>query len=210
MALNFGQLQTEVFNRGFTYLNDGGTGLARVQRWINEAYQEICDLEPWPFLEKTATGAAPLTIADLRDISTCVNSTDNVQLEHKPRKWLLEAYGNLATVGTPQFYYVESLSIVKTYPVKSVAPSLTVYYWNTPADLSLSTDTPVIPSRYHEIIVAGAVRRAYEDMDDPQGQGLINQEWQTTLTAMRHALLDQYPRQRRYATVPPDRAEEKE
>ena len=60
MAITLAELRTEVFSP-YSYLNDSGTQAARVDRWINQAYHELCDQAPWPFLEATSTGAAPLT-----------------------------------------------------------------------------------------------------------------------------------------------------
>lgn len=52
-----------------------------------------------------------------------------------------------------------SSTVISTYPTTSV--SLSVNYLKVPADLSGSTDVPVIPSRYHLAIVDGAAELAF-------------------------------------------------
>ena len=88
--MTFQQLLTEFFARGFDYLNDSGAGETRAKQWINQSYQEICGLDDWPFLEATASGGSPLTIADLRTILSLTDTTTNTNLGFIDRRTLNE------------------------------------------------------------------------------------------------------------------------
>lgn len=178
--MNFATLQTELSDRGFSYLS-----AARLGQYINVAYHELCDLEEWPFLEATASGAAPLTITDLRTVMSAWNSGANGNLTARDRRGLVDDYRDLTTTGTPRFFYVEDGTILRTYPVGG---TLTVRYIKVPADLT-GTDTPLVPSRFHYVIVDIAARRAYVDSDAfDKAQG-VQAEIDRMVGVMRDSLL---------------------
>lgn len=179
-----------MFYRGFDYLNDGGTGLARVKRWINDAYHEICQTADWPFLETTTSSSAPVTLTDLRKVLTVHDATNRQPLRPTTRKWIIATFGeNASTSGYPRFYYVEN-QVVRAYPVSG---TITVYYLKFPTDLSANGDTPVVPTRFHDLIVDGAVKRAYEDSDNFQEAQLLGQQISARLENMRSTLLSEAP-----------------
>lgn len=78
MAITLAELRTEVFGP-YSYLNDAGTQAARVDRWINAAYHELCDQAPWPFLEKTFASSA--------------NLVSNPNFETDTTGWTATSYG---------------------------------------------------------------------------------------------------------------------
>lgn len=161
--MNFSDLQTEVFGRGYEYLNDGGTGLARVQRWINQAYKRISREEEWPWTYADASGAPPLTISDLRSVLSVTDSTNDNPLQRVDRRDLVEMYPDLPDTGTPEYFYRDSQTSIKVYPANT-SISLSVRYCKAPADLT-GTDTPLVPADYHDLIVDGAVLYAKKDDD---------------------------------------------
>ena len=181
MAITLAELRTEVFGP-YSYLNDSGTQAARVDRWINAAYHELCDQAPWPFLETTSTGAAPLTISDLADVITVVDSEgvtlDPIQYDSLRR--LVDT--DLATTGTPGWYYLTGGSVVNAYPVPSA--SITVRYRKKPTDLSSAADVPLVPDEYRDIIALGALRRAAIDNQAWEAANGYRQEWDARLLDM--------------------------
>lgn len=184
--MDFAALQTEFFARGFDYLNDAGTGLTRAKRWINDSYNEICQTADWPFLETSTSGAAPQTLSDLRKVISVHDATNHLPLRPTTRKWIVSTFGDTASVtGSPRFYYVQNTT-VNAYPQSG---TITIYYLNVPTDLSGSTDTPVIPTRFHDLIVDGAVKRAYEDSDNFTEAQALGQSIAARLENMRSALL---------------------
>lgn len=160
--MNFSQLRAELLARGFDYLATGD----RDAHYINIAYLELCGLYLWPFLEESATGTAPLAISDLGTIEAVID--EDLQRELLPVEYrdLLAEYGDLSTSGTPEFYYVANPSgtlQVATFPVST--NTIGVQFYEVPAELT-GTDTPVVPARYHDLIVDLAVTKAYRDSDN--------------------------------------------
>lgn len=157
--MDLSALQTEVQARGFDF--DSTT---RLNYWINRAYHRICEREAWPFLETTTTGTAPLTISDLRAVLSVVDTTNQSVLTFEDYRTIREDDPTLAATGSPECWYQSATTTVAVYPASSV--SLSVAYIKTPTDLSSGTDTPVLPTRYHYLIVEGAVAYAYRDSDN--------------------------------------------
>lgn len=181
--MNFGELRTEFLARGFDYLST-----TRADRYINQAYGELCEMERWPFLEKTTTGAAPLTISDLGAVASVLDADRNAKLNYIDRRTLFDIYKDLSTTGEPRWYYIEDGKTLKTYPVGG---TLNVRYWIVPAELSGDTDAPVVPTRFHNLIVDLAVRRAYIDSDNFEAAQALQAEADRGMTVMAQSLLAQ-------------------
>lgn len=189
--MNFTALQTEFFARGFDYLNADTAGQTRAKQWLNDSYHEICALDDWPFLENDQSGAAPLTITDLRTVLSVLETVTSRELPWVDRRRLADVYGTVSTSGTPQYYYVDASNIVKTFPTGG---TLSVRYIKTPTDLSAGADTPVVPTRFHTLIVDGAVRRGYVDMSQFAEAEAVEAERQRGLMVMRATLMGQIHR----------------
>lgn len=165
---DFVALQTELYARGFDYLNDGGTGVTRAKRWLNDAMHTIDDLEPWIYLQASTTGTSPLTVSDLGRVESVVDVANRNPLRFLPRKDVTDYFANLAdTGGTPSFYFVTGGTVVNTYPVTGV--TLTVRYEKVSADLSANGDTPSMPDRFRTAIVEFAVAQAFRDVSNWEG-----------------------------------------
>lgn len=167
MALDFLGLYTELYARGFDYLNDGGAGVTRAKRWINDAAHQIDDLEPWLYLQASTTGTAPLTIADLGRVESVVDVANRNVLTFLDRRDVTDMYADLTTTGSPAYYFVTGGTVVATYPVSTV--TLTVRYSKVTADMSATTDTPAMPDRFRMAIVEYAVAQAYRDVSNWDG-----------------------------------------
>lgn len=182
----FTQLQTEFFARGFDYLNDAGAGLTRAKTWINQSYLELCEEDTWPFLLATATGAAPLAVADIRTILSVIDTASNsTPLYPLPEDELVDDFSPVTTTGTPTYFYVDDTTI-RTYPVGG---TLSVRYWKVPALLSAGSDAAIVPDRFVNLIVDGAVRRAQNDNDNPTGAQIAEEERQRGIDLMRRSLM---------------------
>jgi hypothetical protein len=174
------QLRNEFLGRGFDYFTT-----ARANTYLNYAYQELCGMELWPFLESTASGAAPLTIADVRTVWTVRDTVSQQALTFQDIRDLTQAYSDLTTTGTPYCYYLEG-GAIKTFPVGG---TLSVRYFQIPATLSGDTDVAVVPDRYCMLIVDIAVRRALLDDNDAGDYSNVAQEIQAGVQNMRNDLL---------------------
>jgi hypothetical protein len=189
--MNYTQLQQEVFDSGLGYLNDAGTGLLRVQRWINQAYLEVCATDNWSFLETNLVTAAPVTISDLARVLVVLDTTNDVALEQSEYTSLLNgvALGDVTTTGLPQYWYLSGFTL-SVFPVSTL--SLSIRYIKTPAELSSPGDTPVIPTEFHDLIVLGAWRRGLLDDQDAGDMALVKGEWNERVQMMREKYLPRF------------------
>lgn len=163
MPYTFNTLLTEVYERGFQYLNDGGTGAARVSRYINDAAAWIDAQADWPYLQSVATGTTPLSISDLRTIASVTDTSGRRTLQPADQRDLRSSFGDLTTSGTASFYYVEN-GAIKLYPTQS-GLSVTVDYWRTSPDMSPGSE-PLMPDRYRYAIVEHVAGRLFRQRND--------------------------------------------
>lgn len=189
MAYDFQTLQTEVYERGYQYLNDGGTGAARVARYINDAMHTVDAWEDWPYLAATTTGVAPMTITDLQTVMTVATIANNCTLYPRDRRDLREEFVDLTLPGIPQYFYLVN-NVINVYPV-STSTTLTVDYQKVEPDLSSNTDTPLMPDRYRYCIVEYVVTRCARDESDVQGQQVAQAAGDLIVSQMTADLLKQ-------------------
>ena len=185
MATTFDELRDELYARGYTYLDNAAASRLRAGRWINQAYNELCAEERWPFLLTTANGAAPLAVADVRWVLSVTDTVGQRVLAPLPEAELSADMTVLATTGSPIWFYLDNTTI-RTYPVGG---TLAVRYYKKPALLSADGDQVVVPDEWVNLIVDGAVRRAANDNDDPQSARTAEAERILGLDSMRRALL---------------------
>lgn len=155
--MNLGQAQQELQDRGFDYLS-----APRMTTMLNRALADFGDFYTWPWLRKTATGAAPLTITDLKYVLKVFDQSGN------------ELFGmtdaadvDVTQAGTPDSWWVDDTSgsaVLTAYPVGSV--TFSVRYVAEAPLLTAASDTPLIPVRYHPLWVDLAVVQAYKDSDN--------------------------------------------
>lgn len=185
-------LQSELYARGYDHLLQDAAGIARGLRWINQAYAEVVLEELWPFRLNTATGAAPLSIPTLdRVLSVTDTGNSNRELDEMTEAELTP--WDLTYTGTAIYYFRDSLQI-RTYPSGG---TLSVRFFSLPTDLAAPTDQTLVPARYADVIVNGAVRRAAVDRDNPDASTLAEAERQRGLDLMRRQLLVPPTHQRR-------------
>jgi hypothetical protein len=159
--MNLAELITSFRAQGFDYLTD-----AECTTLLNDSYLiDVCESEDWSFLEEVKEGKAPLEITDLRSIESVIDATQMVKLIPLDRRALTDEYDtDLSTPGSPAFYYLSKEKTVSVFPT-STADTLSVRYWKAPEALS-GEMTPLLPSRFHSLIVDGAKARGYENSDD--------------------------------------------
>jgi hypothetical protein len=181
-------MQTEFWARGLADLDDGGAGVTRTTRWINDAMHVVDELCDWPYLNTTTTGTAPLTIADLRTVESVTAVGNLQQLEPVDRRDMRQYVADLTTVGTPTLYYITGGTTINVYPA-STSTTLTVDYWKFGPDLSGASDAPLMPDRFRYIIVDYAVAQALRDRGDLQGAAEAQRAGDDRLQVMQRSLL---------------------
>lgn len=161
--MNLGAIRAEVESRGYDYVSD-----SRLNLWIRQGYRWICSLEPWPFLETSVSGQAPLTIADLSQILHV--STGDETLRGADYRDIRDLDPGLDDTGTPVMWYLTG-NTINTWPTSTEV--LEVRYIRKPAELSSDTDEPLLPEAHHPVLVDYGVMAGLKDNDEyEQAQGL--------------------------------------
>lgn len=184
-SVTFGDLLAELYARGFDFLNQDAAGRSRAKRWINQSYLELCESNAWPFLSASTSGQAPLEIPDLRQVLS-VTVVDR-ELWGLDRRTLSRRYSNLEAEGEASSWYLDG-NTLRVYPV-STEP-LSVRYLMVPPDLVDDTDEPVVPGRFADVIVDGAVIRALKDTDNWEVLPTARREYDIGIARMENSLLD--------------------
>jgi hypothetical protein len=153
----------ELASRGADHVSS-----ARRTTFLNDAKNEFESVWPWPWLETTATGAAPLTVSDLRAVLYVVDSTNRRVLRGaSAQDIVLQVDPTITTTGTPECWWLDGTTTLKVYPANT-SVSLSVRYIKYSAELSAGADTPLIPTRLHNLWIDLAVIRVYQDSDELQ------------------------------------------
>jgi hypothetical protein len=175
---NLSELREEFLDRGFRYLS-----ATRANRYVNLGYYEVCDEYDWPFLEDSESGTAPVTISDLGKVESVVNSTTELKVLPLDRRLVQDMDAKLDDTGTAEFYYITAGTTVNVYPANT-SNTFVVRYWKFPSEMDDDADTPVIPARFRYLIVEAAVRRAYQDSDNPELARMCAEEYERGLQKM--------------------------
>lgn len=161
--MNLGDAQTELAGRGFDYL-----AASRMTIMLNDAKNALEDQWPFPWLETTATGTAPLTITDLKQVLYVQDTTNDNELLGLPVAQIAVDGDDITRAGTPAYWWLDGTSTLNVWPV-STSVQLSVRYVRESVELSAVSDTPLIPARYHPLWVDLAVVQAYHDSDNFAG-----------------------------------------
>jgi hypothetical protein len=184
--VNLGQIRAEVAARGFDHVSPA----SRIDAWINRVYFELCEEEAWPFLESTEEGTAPLTVTDLRTIESVIDTTNQKKLTPLDRRMITDFDYTLSTAGSPDYYYTTTVTTVNVYPTNTTN-TLSVRYWRVPDELTADASTPVLPARFHQVLVDGACGLAYLDTDNLEAADAMTARVEDAKTRMRESLLVQ-------------------
>ena len=188
--MQLSDLRTELLARGSDYLDSSGT--TRQDLFINAGYRRINESgDNWPWLFADASGTAPLTISDLQVVRSVVDASNTHSLDRIDRRYVVESLDpTLVQTGTPTHWYRDSDTTIKIWPANT-AVTVNVRYLKVPPTLSGPTDTPVIPTRYHPIIIDAAFVEVLKDSEDYSEMGGAEQVLQQRLAEMRKAYIDE-------------------
>lgn len=85
---------------------------------------------------------------------------------------------------TPRYWYMKGDSI-EVYPAPDTAFTVKLEYWKTPTELSADSDVPELPVDFREVLVLGALQRAYKTDDDFDQAREIDDEMVALLTNLK-------------------------
>jgi hypothetical protein len=179
MARAFADMQLEVMER---IGRDDSRGALRVRQWINNTMHSVDQEGNWEYLLASTTGVAPLTVADLDRVETVIDVAGGNPLMQIDRNSLAVDVVDLTTLGTAIYWYRTGPTVIATYPVSTA--TLTVRYFKFGADLVAPADAPLMPDRFRQIIVEGAVAQGLRASGDVAGAAACMQEYQRVLQLM--------------------------
>lgn len=156
----------------------GQTGeLLRAVNWVNDAWRDIqLRHDNWQWMRAgftitcvggthtyTATDAGLTDFArwDTQHIRVYTTSTaDEYELTHVPYDDFRKVYmmGSIPS-GKPAYYTVTPDSSLRFYPTPDFAHTIYGDYYKAPTELTADTDTPAMSSRWHIMIVYGAMMK---------------------------------------------------
>ncbi len=200
---------TQLRTRASVRFGDAAFSIITDASWkdyVNEAYREVCSLEPWPFLETASTSttiAAGVRYFTLPTNAWKVNalwdSTNKIPLEPITNiSQVFDEFPNQDETGVPVLYRVRGTR-VEVYPLPTTLTTYTVQYEAYPGDLSADGDLPALPTQYHHILSNLAVAKAYRDDGNFDAAQSYEAEAGVILEAMRRDLLA--PRTERYPSI---------
>tara|TARA_R100001369_G_scaffold26903_1_gene48494 strand:+ start:12127 stop:13221 length:1095 start_codon:yes stop_codon:yes gene_type:complete len=93
--------------------------------------------------------------------------------------------------GTPDYVYKSQDGKFGLYRIpKSDGYAINFEYWKTHSDLSAITDTPDIPARFHDVIIARAKYYIYQLRSDPQFTQFAASDYLSGIKRMRIELIN--------------------
>lgn len=189
----FSTVLDELYDSGFDYLSDNNQ-TDRAKRWVNQSYQEVCSMEKWPFLRTEASGPAPLSMPEYQRIISVVDTesfSGGNRLQEADEDMIAEFNPNRTLTGTPRYWYMTYDAdgpVLNVYPVSTA--TLDVVFYQNPVPLVADNDVLIIPDQFIDVVVLGAMRRAYLDgTDTAQQYTMVKQEYADRLEFMRTQLL---------------------
>lgn len=185
MALALSDLQTFFFARGFDFMNDGGVGVTRATRFINDAMHLMDDAEPWAYLQATTTGTTPVTVSDLGRVESVVDVANLNPLSYMSREEVTDYFADIAGTGVyPRWYFVTGGNTVNAFPVNA-GVTLTVRYTKVAPDLVSGSDVPLMPDRFRMGIVDYAAMLAFRESNVPDEAQVAQQAGDAVVERMR-------------------------
>jgi hypothetical protein len=189
------EIREEVIANGAENIASDTGGEARINRWIQQSYREICDHKPWPFLYATKEGAAPLEIADLGHVQAVVDVAARNELEPATLNQLLLGDPTLSSVGAAMYWFLTDGKKVNVLPVSSA--TFKVHYRKVPAALT-DEEEPIFPADYHDLVVDRTRVKTYKATDNFEAAAEILKDYERQLSVMVHALMHpNYDKERR-------------
>lgn len=181
-GLLLSDLRLEVKSRCPKFLTD-----TRATRFVNQAYLQICSTFPWPFLETTATGAAPLTLTRPQTVLSVVDTTSQTWLQYLDRQAVVSQLDpTLAETGAPEFWWLDG-DVVTVYPAST--GSLSVRFVQQPVALVSDSDQVTVPLRFNDVLIDLATAKALRACGQINEARVVQQDADSGLERMRFALL---------------------
>lgn len=181
-----------------------------VSDFINKSQRDIINSEmEWPFTVASTSFTTVATQAEYTRAATAKTldfdsftvqesaSTAEKYLQYITFEEYIERYNERDTDpgggshALPQFVYYTPDEKIGLSPVPDLSTyTVRYYYYGTNADMVLATDTPVIPERFHDVIVNRARYYTHMLRSDTQFSQLALKDYTDGLARMRVELIN--------------------
>ncbi len=180
-----------------------------VKDLINKAQKDIINSEvEWPFTYSsntitTSSGTGEYSLqTDLKTLnedSVILNpgGTKSLKLlkflsydEYNQSYLALNSDPGDDHLAEPERFYLTPDLKLGLYPEPNATYTINYEYYATHSDLSANTDTPIIPERFHDVIVNRAKYYAYVLRSDLQSAQLTERDYKEGLARMRVELIN--------------------
>ena len=179
-----------------------------VKDFINKAQRDIINSEvEWPFTvvnQSFSTVAGTAEYSREADAKTVDFDSFTVQKSGEAERKLrylsfneyldakneIDTNPNTSARAAPDFVYETPDNKIGLSPVPDDTYTVRYYYYQTSTDMSAATDNPVIPERFHDVIVNRARYYAHMLRSDVQFSQLAMRDYTDGLSRMRVELIN--------------------
>jgi hypothetical protein len=199
-----------IVDRAEARFGDSSNAVYSAADWlsfVNDAYTDVVTADPlWPFLEGRDTSISlsvgdaekPLP-ADVWHVLSVYNATDKLPLAPIPGRAEFRHYfpDPGAALGIPLYYRLRG-NTIEFYPRPAATTAIHLDVLVPPAALATNTE-PVFPEQFHNLLVYGALAKAYEDDENPEMAATFQGRFDRGIERMRLFLLS--PRTEEYPQI---------
>jgi hypothetical protein len=168
---------------------------------INDAQDDFCSRHPWPFLEtaaniSTVSGNWNLTLpVDFMTVISVYNVTTRMPLKYLRYETVHAQSGaEIASVAqdSPYSFHFAG-SELRLFPTPAAVETIRLLYLKTPATIDDTADTLTVPTRFHRIILMGALSYLYMINDDDGLSDRFQRRYEDRIVqALNNAFVRQY------------------
>lgn len=157
--MTFQEIKTECTNRSDTVLDD-----AYWTSWINLAYQNVSailrNIQDTTIRKKSSS----TTVASQSNYTLPTGFSKPIKLYVDTTEYSRIDYEDATQSGLTNSYYIDKANNEYVLvPAPSTSGSTIAFYYESEiTNMSVGTDEPYFPVRYHEILVYGALSRYHE------------------------------------------------
>lgn len=156
---------------------------ARILRFINQSYVEVCSANHFPQLETsttitTSSGTAEyeLSASDVLKVLAVVDSTNYSELQEVINRHQYTQYtqgDTSSSTGVPVYWFISGVGDnsryqMTFYPTPDGTYTITVFYTKRPTDLATSptATSPIIPEPWDDSLITRATARGWRQLGD--------------------------------------------
>ena len=161
----------------FTVVNQSFTTTAGTAEYSRESNAKTVDFDSFTIQESASTSERTLRYLSFEEYLETRNETDTNPDE--------------SSRSIPEYVYSTPDNKIGLSPVPDKATyTVRYYYYKTTSDMTVNTDTPTVPERFHDVIVNRARYYAHMLRSDVQFSQLASRDYAEGLSRMRVELIN--------------------